>query len=58
MIGNYHEIDLIRLLETRVAVINNLSDLWTKVRDWFLRPVCRLRAASEQIWRTSLKKTD
>ncbi len=30
-------------------------DLWAEVRDWFLRPVCRLRAASRQIWPISHK---
>ncbi len=31
-------------------------DLWTESQDWSLRPVCRLRAASEPIWRISHKK--
>ncbi len=34
---------------------DDFIDLWAEVRDWSLRPVCRLRTASEQIWRIWLK---
>ncbi len=61
MIGNNHEKDIISLLgklkkNNRVNMSNDLVDLWTEVRNWSLRPVCRLRVASGQTWSSSLKK--
>ncbi len=40
----------------RVIVSTSFIDLWTEVRDWSLRSVCRLRLAAEQTWRISHEK--
>ncbi len=41
---------------TTGTVSHEFIDLWTEVRDWTLRPVCRLKIALRQIWRIGLKK--
>ncbi len=39
-----------------ITVSKDFIDLWIGIQDWSVKPLCRLKAASEHIWLKSHKK--